>query len=89
MTRHFPPQRRRTASPSHHYPLVECGTHALAPGYIACTHVLAGAAVAHKIEPDDHLGEALCGACHELDFDVVGIDGLRLVCCHCLASVTS
>jgi hypothetical protein len=74
----------RTAS---HYPLVRCNDHDLAPGYVVCVHILAGEPIAHEVEPDDELGEALCAACDGVP--ITTIDALRLVCVHCLRKVTT
>lgn len=72
-----------------HYPLVQCHDHALAPGFIACVHVLAGAPVAHRIEPADVLGKALCATCQDITFEPndEALSLLRLICVHCLERV--
>lgn len=68
------------------YPLVRCTDHRLAPAYIVCIHVVAGAPIAHRVEPADEVGEALCADCHARDFDDApeALDLLKLVCAPCL-----
>lgn len=65
------------------YPLIRCRDHELALAYIVCMHILAGAAIAHLIEPADEPGEALCAACHARELGGADLDVLRVVCIHC------
>jgi hypothetical protein len=65
------------------YPLIRCGAHELALAYIVCTHIMAGAPIAHLIEPADEPGEALCAACHAHELSGADLDVLRVVCIHC------
>jgi hypothetical protein len=64
------------------YPLIKCGVHGreLAPAFMVCVHVLAGAPIAHRVEPDDDPGEALCARCSVHPH----IKHCRVVCLHCL-----
>lgn len=67
---------------------VKCGKHGWVNGFIVCVHVLAGAKVAHRIEPTgqpapDGLGEILCLPCH-LRLGDLNVDDLKLICSRCV-----
>ena len=66
------------------YPFVDCDTHgAHQLGYCVCVHVLTGAAIDHRVEPDGwDLGEVLCAACHH-----PGVTSLRLICARCVDDI--
>ena len=64
-----------------------CETHGTADGFIVCRHVIAGAGVAHYLEPSgeagpDGLGEVLCGPCIGHGTNVIE---LELICGPCVA----